>query len=586
MLDPNRPKDLQRIYEAVRACRRQLASARRKRRELIQDFVGSAYPQEWMVQTDMPVNMLAVMMDIYTMQLAGSNPRVILPTPRKELLPFAADLEAVVNQELEDMQFSKTLRRWVQEAMFCMGILKSGLVDGEYIEIIPGSPQPTQQYFLDLVDFDDFVFDLDAVYWDRVSFMGDRYKVNFDYLVQDDRYPAEARSQVKPREYGQPEDDEGSSEIFFNRGSEYGIERHLKRTAWVWDIALIEEGLIVTMADSAAAKVPLKVVEWDGPTRSPYHILSFSDVPSNILPLAPGQVVKSLNRAMNALFRKLIEQARRQKTLGMYRAGDQDDVEKIQQAEDGHLIGVSNPEVVKEINFGGANPQNMAFAMQIRDLFSMVAGNLDALGGLGPQSETYRQDAMIANTVSNKVAKMQVSVTDATVEVIRDLVARIWQDPLRTYETRRGVAGTDVEIAVALGPGDRQGSFEDFDIRIEPFSMQYRSPRERADEITALMTNLVFPVMPLLQQQGVYVDLQRLLETLAKYRSLPELNHIFQYQAPPMPGSAGEEPRQPDTGKRTYEHVSRPSGAGGANQQMKNLMSAGQSDQMSVTGAR
>jgi hypothetical protein len=583
MLDPYNPQDLSRIFEAVRACRRQLASARRKRRELIQDFVGSAYPQEWMVQTDMPVNMLAVMMDIYTMQLAGSNPRVILPTPRRELLPFAADLEAVVNQELEDMQFSRTLRRWVQEAMFCLGILKSGLADGEYIEIIPGSPQPTQEYFLDLVDFDDFVFDLDAVYWDRVSFLGDRYKVNYDEVVADQRYPAEARAQVKPREYGQPEDDEGSSEIFFNRGSEYGIERHLKRTAWVWDICLVEERLVVTMADSASAKIPLKVVEWDGPCRSPYHILSFSDVPSNIMPLAPGQVVKSLNKAMNALFRKLIEQARRQKTLGMYRAGDQDDVEKIQNAEDGFLVGISNPEVVKEINFGGANPQNMAFAMQIRDLFSMVAGNLDALGGLGPQSETYRQDAMIANTVSNKIAKMQIAVTDATVEVLRDLIARIWHDPLRTYEARRGVTGTDVEVAVSLEPGMRSGSIEDFDVKIEPFSMQYRSPRERADEITGLMTNLVFPMLPVLQQQGVYLDLQRLLETLAKYRSLPELNHIFQFQAPPLPGTAGEESRQPQIGNRTYEHVNRPAGRNRVQQQMKTLISAGAAKQMNVS---
>lgn len=303
------------------------------------------------------------------------------------------------------------------------------------------------------------------------------------------------------------------------------------------------------------------------------------------MPLPPGQVLKSLNKSLNALYRKLVAQAKRQKSLGLYRHGEQDDAERIKNANDGELIGVSHPDTVKEVNFGGAAQENLAFAITIRDLFSMLAGNLDAMGGLGPQSDTASQDRMIQNTVSQKSAKMAESVVEATTELIRDIVHHIWNDPIRSYRAQRQIAGTDVFVDSQLSPGERFGRFEDFDIKIEPYSMVYRSPNQRASEIVQILTQVAFPMMPFLQQQGVGVNIQRLFEYLAKYMSLPELQHIFEFIQPPMPGSGGEEARQPQVSHRTYERVNRPGATRQGNDRTMTQMLMGGNPQKSQVAA-
>lgn len=582
MFDPDSPSQVRKLCNAVRSSHRRLQPYRKARRDLVRDYVGACYGEPE-AGKEMPVNMLALMVDVYLMHLAGNNPQVILPTPRKDILPFVADLEAIVNQELRDIRFDKIVRRWVQEAIFCLGIVKCGLVDGEYVELIPGEPVPTQDYFVEVVDFDDFVYDVEASSWEHILFIGDRYRVDYDNIMRGE-YPSAAKASLKVNEQD-PEEEDRTSDIGMDRRDVDEAKTEFRRTACVWDICLPEERLVLTVADNTDVMKPLKVVEWDGPSTNPYHLLSFTDVPGNAMPLAPGQLMKSLNRSMNALYRKLVEQAKRQKTMALFRHGEHDDAKRIQEARDGDLIPVSHPDVVKEVMFGGAAQENLAFSIQLRDWFSQLAGNLDAMGGLGPQSETFRQDALIQATVSQKAAKMQSAVADATVQVIRDLIYRIWNDPIRTYQARRAIAGTDVEIAIEMQPGQRQGSFTDFDVQIEPYSMQYRSPRDRSQEILQLMTTIVFPAMPFLQQQGIGVNLQRLFEYLSKYLSLPELQHIFEYIGPPMPGTGADGPQQPDITHRTYERVNRPGATRAGNDRTMQQLLMGGNPQPSQTAA-
>ena len=578
MFNPYEPLQMRRLTRAVKKSFDALEPHRTARSDLVKEFIGAGYGDQSPGQV-MPVNMLVQMVDIYLMYLAGASPQVLLPTARKDILPFVADLEAIVNQELQEMKFDKTLRRWVLESLFSIGVLKCGMVDADYIEIIPGQPQPSQDYFADVVDFDDFVYDTNANSWDRITFIGDRYRVDMDALMENENF--EEAGKVSLREHADSEVDGPTDRVGDFSKEEittFSEEGELRKTAWVWDVALPEEGLVITYADAAADSVmaPLRVVQWDGVSTSPYHCLWHIDVPGNIMPLPPGQVVRSLNKSMNALYRKMVAQATRQKTLGLYRTGDEADVEKIQKASDGDLVGVSDPTTVTQVAFGGADQANLAFSMHVRDLFSQMAGNLDSMGGLGPQSETAKQDAMIASAVGKKAARMSRNVVDATVEVIRDFIYRIWEDPINTYEATRQVAGTSVEVNATMGPGDRQGNFGDFSVKIEEYSMQYKSPQERAHEIMGMVTNIIIPMMPILQQQGVGLNTQKLFEVLSKYLSLPELQLILEFIGPPMPGAQGDAAKQPSQTHRTYERISRPGASRQGNSQtMQSLMMGG-----------
>ena len=554
MFNPSDPDQVQRLNKAVRASHRKMESFRKQRLDLIREFSGPYYGDNTV--EEQPVNMLALTVDIYLMLLAGSNPKVLLPTWRQDILPEIADLEAIINRELGEMRFDRTLRKWVQEAIFCIGILKCGLVDGDYVELIPGEPMPAQNYFAEVVDFDDFVYDTDASSWDRITFLGDRYQVDYDAIMASDEFPSLAKASLKPYEMHDQED--RASQIGIEQGSENQQEESFIRKAYVWDICLPEEGLIVTIADNPGAVVPLKVVEWNGTTNSPYHVLRFMDVPGNAMPLAPGALLKSLNRTLNALYRKMVRQANRQKSLALYRLGAGDDAKKIQDASDGELVGVSSVDNVQQVSFGGASQENLAFALQIRQTFGEVAGNIDALGGLGPQADTARQDAMLAQTVSKKAAKMSLVVVDATVEVIKSLIHHVVNDPVRTYTTTRPIQGTSLEALAELSPGDRPFSLDDFRVEVQPYSMSYRSPSERAGDLKGVFLELIFPMLPALQQQGVNVKLQALFELLAKYLDLPEIYQLFEFAAPVMVGGDGsEQTQQPQVSHRTYERVNR-----------------------------
>jgi len=556
--DPEDPRQLQRLNNAMRDCYTELEQFRKRRTELIKDFVGTCY-SDGGTEFDMPVNLMALTLDIYLMHLAGNRPQVLLTTANRDALPFIADFEAILNRELEEMAIDVTLRRWVMDAFFSVGILKTGLVDAGYIELIPGEPLPSQEYFAETVDLDDFVYDTRATHWERCTFLGDRYPVDYEAVMQAEDLNPRAKTNLLDAggdEYGE---NDRAAEISRHERAETENIREFKRQIYFWDICLPEEGLIVTIPDKKDVNAAMKIVEWDGIRTSPYHILSFSEVPSNVMPLAPGALLKSLNRSINAVYRRLVDQARRQKDLSVFRHGNEDDARRVRDAHDGDMIPLEHPDTVVQISMGGASQQNLAFYTLARDVYSQLAGNLDALGGLGPQSETFRQDAMLTSTASKKAAKMTRAVVDATVGVIEDLAHRIYNDPGRTYEAIRPIPGTTIQVIAQMPPGERRFSLSDLAIKIEPFSMQYLSPTERASQLMQVITQLALPMAPLLAQQGIALKGAALFDYLAKYLSLPELQQIFQIGGIPTPGTAPSgEARQAAVTQRTYERVNRP----------------------------
>jgi len=580
MFDPYNPQQLQRLNRACRASYQELETFRKKRAELVKEYTGTAYSDSSSTD-EMPVNMLALTVDVYMMYLAGSAPQVVLPAQNPDVLPALAEFEAIVNKELTVMNFANILQDWVQEAFFLIGILKTGLTNGEYVELIPGQPQPTQKYFAEVIDFDDFVYDVRASKWDKVTYMGDSYWVDYDALMDDPDMDERAKADVarhKVADAAMEETDRVSAISGYQSDNE--DIRIFKEQVRVWDIFLPEEQILIRIPDSESVSHPLKVVKWDGAFNSPYHILNFGTVPGNTMPLAPGQLLKSLNRTINAIYRKLVRQAQRQKTLGLFRIGNTDDARKVQMAKDGELVPVEHPDTVTEVNFGGPSQENLAFAMQARDTFSMLAGNIDALGGLGPQSETYRQDAMIQATVSKKASKMTRAVVDATQNVVKDLLHRIYYDPFKTYTALLPVEGTNFQYLHTLTPGERRFELEDFDLKIEPYSMQYQSPTERANAITMIVSQLALPMMPFLQQQGIGLDAQALFSYLSKYLSLPELRQILQnLGSVEAQSQSGEQPRQSPVSHRTYERVNRPGATRQGNTQTMLQAAAGANPQ-------
>ena len=107
---------------------RTLSYPRKQRVQSIRQFIGSNHLEGGFVKK-VPVNFLKLAVDIYVRQLAARSPRVLVTTKHPELKSVAANLELAVNEIPEEVKLTDTLRRFVTEALFAIGILKCDIIN-------------------------------------------------------------------------------------------------------------------------------------------------------------------------------------------------------------------------------------------------------------------------------------------------------------------------------------------------------------------------------------------------------------------------------------------------------------------------
>ncbi len=104
--------------------------------------------------------------------------------------------------------------------------------------------------------------------------------------------------------------------------------------------------------------------------------------------------------------------------------------------------------------------------------------------------------------------------------------------------------------------------FEDMEVRADPYSLPHQTPKSRLDALNQIMQNILTPMMPLLQQQGITIDINAYLQKVAQYLDMPDLVDVVTIQEAPDPAQQGgggpEQPKMPSQTERTYtrENVS------------------------------
>ena len=93
------------------------------------------------------------------------------------------------------------------------------------------------------------------------------------------------------------------------------------------------------------------------------------------------------------------------------------------------------------------------------------------------------------------------------------------------------------------------------------------------------------PLMPAIQQAGGTLEVQKILDMVAKFSDFPELSEIVQFVQPSeMPG-AGEAPGMAPNTTRTNVRVNRPGATEGAKSQLMQQVLAGGKPQESEMAA-
>jgi hypothetical protein len=521
------PEQPDKLMEAVRATWEDMRDFRERRHDYIAEYVGDQYgvggQKYWRndVRAKVVINKINQFVSTYMHLLASGTPRVLVSTKYDDLQEFAMIMEAALNQRIEEVNVTDALHRAVLEAMFSMGVVKTGLAAGaeEYeVEGVLYDPGQPRTY---AIDFDNFVIDMQASSLDEIEFIGDRClrpKAWIEERKNGNKEAGEKRDTLRPedRVSGVVEDP----------------KNRLVEKQWIWNIYLPKHNW-TCLRIVEGEDIPFDETEWSGPETGPYDIITFADVPGEVMGLPPVMPLYHMHNHENNLVRKLMNQAERQKTHAVVQRGDDADLETIRDADDGAAIALENPGSVAELSWGGANMSNHNMAMWLNDMFDKSGGNLELLGGLSAQSETLGQDQLLANAANVRVSAMAQRVRRFMKKVLKKHAWFIWFEEFATIDVKLPVID-NINVIHNLTPEEREGDWVDYNFDIDPYSLQDETPNEKLQKLMNIWQNFVLPSQDISMQAGWMPNFEDVGRKVAKYSNM-EFEDMFKQVDPNSP---------------------------------------------------
>lgn len=560
-MDFANPTTRGRLSRAIKSSYEDLRPFRSLTRELIKEYAGPGYGGEDDRSREMYANLLNQAVDAYQIVLAPNRPRTKITTEHRDLQAFAKHFETALNNLIVEIGLDQTVKRWVMDAFFCVGIVKVHMAESHLVQIEqdvwmdPGVP------FASNISLDNWVHDASARRLSEAQFCGDQYRIPFEDLVQgvkDGQYDYEAAKEIQPStKYFNTEDriDEISAG--------YQVDHdELEPMVDLCDIYIRRTGKIYTfhVSDRYYFRIdgpPLAEMEWTGSEHGPYKMLGFNEVPENVMPVSSADQLSPLNRLIQNVIRKQSRQARRQKDVHIYSTLGSDSANKIKNASDGQWIRVTEPSEVRTIKQGGVDPGNQIFVGNAIDLFDRMGGNIRAMLGLGSQAETLGQEELIHRASSRKESHMQNKVFDALRDLMRDLGMMLWDDRFKTIPATMNISGEEIDDTWT--PEDREGNFLDYNFEIDIYSMVHQTPGQRLQGVINALDRVFLPLLPMIQQDGGTIDTAELTDLYAEMSNQPRIKNIIKFDRPiqdqQMPNPQNALPGK-QQGNREYLHRS------------------------------
>jgi hypothetical protein len=543
MFDPSSTRQLTRLTTAITDSLKQMRVFTTKRREAYEQYVGSHYSDQGSKEP-VPLNFIAMAANVFLQSLVSSDPQCRVEVSREQLIPGAASFELAMNRVFAEMDLGRALRTWSFEAMMCpFGILKVCL-DASECQEVEGMQTWSGMPMIEPVLFEDWVHDMSAKRLDRAGFYGNRYQIDKDYALSSNLYDPEIVAKLEPLLRAQ--DWEREANLSRHKDMQRQDYRDMLE---LWDIWLPDEGLLVTISRQHEDLGPLRVVEWTGPKKGPYHFLWFNGVPGQTLPLPPVALWRDIHDLANLLFNKLGKQAMRQKTLTGVGVNAKEDGQRIKSAGDGDMIPLDHPDSVKEVRHGGIDNANFGFVMGLKQLHNWAAGNPDTISGSAPMTSTVGQEQLLNQAATQRVQEMRREVYSGVEVVMHDAGWYLFTNPIANVPITKTVPGTSVEIRSQWNQDVMQGGdWYDFAVRLIPQSLQMRSPEQELQILDQTMMQILMPLSQTMAQAGQMVNIEEYLEHRAKLLQMPILRRLVNYtQGRTTEGAAQDAPQVPPT---------------------------------------
>lgn len=502
---------------------------RRARAMFIKEAVGQYYAKQFGLSGDQPINLIFHTIRTLVPHLVMQNPINKLETKIVAQRFYGELLGLAIDQTERDIDLKKTLRGWIVSALFGWGIVKVGLsASGEMLQFGDIRIDPGQVY-ASLVDLDDFVIDPICTEIEQATFMGSRVRVPRQLLLDTKGYDHDL---VKKLPHARYTSDGQRIEDMSKQGMSVMEMYSLQDFVEVVELWIPEADALITIPDPKQITFDkyLRVTSYNGPKEGPYVDLSFTPpIPNNPYPVAPVSLWYDIHRMANRMFKKIMEQADRQKDIVFYNPAQADEAIDAQEALDGDWIASMAPKEINTVSIGGQNRGNEVMLQEMQTWYNYIAQNPDQLAGNIPQGQRGRETATRSQILQ---ANASIGIEDAR-NILYDKTAKVSEkigwflhtDPMiKLPLTKRKTGGEQIQLW--LTPEQRYGDFLRFTFKLVTRSMSRLDPAIKSKRVIEFATKLVPSLVQSAQmclQMGVPFNLMRSITDLANELDVLEM---------------------------------------------------------------
>jgi hypothetical protein len=267
------------------------------------------------------------------MSLVANRPRVSASAKKPERKFFSRKFQEAMNNLIAEIKLEYTLRRAVTDAFFCLGICKMHLKESPQVSIESDIVINPAMPFVSNVSIDNWVHDMASPNYGSVQYAGDWYRIPFEDLDKDIfEQDVVKESNLQPTsKWRFGEQDQRLDKI---ASGEQTDADELEPMIDVCDVWVPRDKMIYTFPIDprrpfSGGRKPIASIPWEDPQNGPYPLLSFNDVPDNIMPSSPASHLSGIARIINNLARKQARKAHGQKDVLTYTPSGAKDAEKI-----------------------------------------------------------------------------------------------------------------------------------------------------------------------------------------------------------------------------------------------------------------
>jgi hypothetical protein len=530
---------------------KRLENFRRARLLFLKQYAGHYYDRDHGRIGTEPLNMIFNAIRVLVPNIVMAYPKHEVSSTFTAYRDYASLLELALDQQGKDCNIRNAYRRWLVDAIFTVGIMKTGLcTSGSAVHFDDDDDIDPGSVYSSVVDFDDFVMDARTHRFEEAAFLGNAMSVPRGKLLDSGLYN-NALVEKLPRS-GSDKSHAGRnqerSEMLSQRGvteDELDFQDHVDIVElWVPSAKAV---ITVPRADIRLDKY-LRVEDYYGPDEGPYTFLSLTQpVPNNPIPVASVGIWYDLHIMGNRMATKIMTQADRQKTVVGYRRSAADDAQEMVDARDGEAIAMDDPEGVKTYSFGGQERSNEVHMQQLELWFNMMSGNTEAMGGTRSDANTATQAQILQNNGQVSLEDMRDSVYSAAAEEAEKRMWYLHTDPLIEMPLIKRVQIPAVmghfggmprmtqparieEQQVILTPEARRGDFLDFHTSIKMRSMSRMDPALKQQRTMEFLVKVI-PAVTVAAQQcamlGVPMSPQAILTRVAQDMDIEWFDEVF-----------------------------------------------------------